>query len=433
MKANEFLKFLNDSEVKFFNFRFTDLLGTSKQITRTVSSLDEHVLMNGITIDGGLIHANQYLKHSGLELLLIPDLNSFFSEPYTSFNTITVLCNIVDINNNTYLYESRLIACNAENALKDLKLADKVFFSTEIEFFIFDSVSFSDSETHSYWKINSTESIEYKSFYGALPPIDTLFDLRSEILMNLEKIPNIEPSISHCELGNRQSRIGFNHSCPQAAADKVQIVKHIIKNTADTFGKSASFMPKISHNSVGNGMHYSISLMNSDQENLFHGNDHMNASKIALHFMAGIENHIKAICAFTNQTINSYKRLSALCKDSLPNTYFSNNVYVNSKSLIKCHFPDALCNPYLAFSAILMAGIDGIINKLDLSSATNESVLPKCLNEALYALQNDHSFLIRNNVFDKRTIEQFVKMKHEEINELNNFISPAEYIKYFSL
>ncbi len=331
----------------------------------------------------------------------------------------------------------------------------------------FNGLSYSLENLNTFYKIKCDEAEESsknddckglnafrKGSYDSVQPQDSLYDLRTDILKNLSQIKNMEPSVHHHEVGNGQCEVGFKYGTLTALADKVQIAKHIIKNTAFSHNKTCTFMPKVFVNDAGSGMHCHFSLF-QDNINLFHGDKYENLSELALFFIGGISKHIRAICAFTNPTTNSYKRLKPGFEAPITMSYSRKNRSTairipysdrnsQNETRIECRFPDATANPYLALSAILMAGIDGIVNKIhpgdptdfDLFSASKEqlknyTLLPTSFNESLEALEEDNEFLQKYDVFPLGMLKSYIDVKKQELNKINSYITPAEFAHYF--
>ena len=462
----DFFDFIKTNKIEFINFRFTDLLGEQKQISRLAESTTEELLKFGVTIDGSSIKGWKNIDNS--DILLRPDLESFYWESYAKHKTVNLICDVIDTETGqNYICDPRSIAKKSEEVLKFSGVADKIFCGPELEFFAFDSVSHHTGHLSSFHKINSAEAEELscddcsyprgkrKGYYDSVSPLDRLTDLRTQILIDLAIINGMEPTIHHHEVGNDQCEIGFQYGTLTEACDKVEIAKHVIKVVADSQGKLATFMPKPFRKDAGSGMHCHISLF-KDGENLFHGDKYHNLSETALFFIGGVAKHIGAICAFTNQTTNSYKRLRPGFEAPVVMSYSRKNrstairiPYSNIKSSketrIECRFPDPSANPYLAFSAILMAGLDGILNKIHPGEATdfnlylstpdelkNSNFLPRSLSEALESLENDNEFLKRGGVFSDCLINSFLSLKHNEVDEISSYPSAIEFEYYLN-
>ena len=466
-QSNVVLNFIKENSIEFINFRFSDLLGEQKQISRISSSIDQKFLDFGLTIDGSSIRGWKNIDNS--DILLKPDLTSYYIEQYTKHKTLNIACDIIDTaSNKNYLNDPRSIAKKAEAILCELGIADKAFFGPELEFFVFNNISYSTCMMNGFFKINSDEAHELtkadcnigfrakrKSNYDSVAPTDKHLDLRTDILMNLSKVDGMNPTIHHHEVGNDQCEIGFQYGTLVAAADKLQAAKHIIKNTVYNNEQVCTFMPKPFKNDAGSGMHIHISL-SKDGKNLFHGDAYNNLSELALYFIGGVGKHIKALCAFTNPITNSYKRLKPGFEAPVVMSYSAknrstairipySNPHSKQETRFECRFPDPSANPYLAFSAILMAGIDGILNKIhpgdptdfDLFSLNKDEIkkynlLPTSLNEAIKALEEDNEFLKRGGVFSDSVINSFLNLKQQESNEINSHPSPAEFESYFN-
>ncbi len=445
--AKDLLKQLQ--EMKCVDFRFTDLLGLVHHITYKTEALTGVDLAKGIGFDA--------VGQS--DTLLRPDLNTLFIDPFYVEPTAVLLCEAFDpTTDQPYERDPRVIAQRAEGYFKQLAVADTAYFGPELEFFIFDDVRFSNAPGASYFFLDAEEKASNsgrkyetgnlghrassKQNYMSIPPVDTLHDLRTEMMSVLQQV-GINPTLHYHAAAESQSRMGLKHSTLVQTADNVQKFKYIVHNVARSYNKSATFMPKPIYGSNGSGMYIHQSLW-AKGKSLFY-NDDTNLSELCLYYIGGIIKHAKALNAFTNPTTNSYKRLpddkaQALLTYSASNPTAIRIPYTNSaqsKGIEVC-FPDPTANPYLAFAALLMAGLDGIKNKIHPGSALNEGQqqdiprVARSLNEALDALEQDCDFLKAGNVFSADMINSYINLKRQEVKTVESMPHPAEFGLYYS-
>ena len=466
-EAKTLIEELKTGEARFANFIFVAPDGTFRQITMTLESLTPEILDSGIAIDGSSIPGWKQIEDSDLRLK--PDFSSKYEELYSSYTAINFICDVVDTDELSYSNDPRSIARRAEAYLTSLGFADLAIIGPELEYYTFDSLRFSNNPYKQFVEIENDEALKTsamkkergnhgyrtypKSSYNAVPPLDTLYDLRSEVLMSLAKISYMSPTIHHHEVGNGQCEIGFDCSNLLRSADKVLITKGIVKNTSNAYGKTATFMPKPLVGEAGSGMHCHISLMKNNQ-NLFAGSVYSGLSQMALYFIGGISKHIRALLAFTNSTTNSYKRLRPGFEAPIAMSYSkknrSNCIRIpHSKfekgARVECRFPDCSANPYLAFSAILLAGLDGIKNQIDPGPPTEVNFydlvpeemkkytkLPANLLEAINALEEDSGFLTDGGVFPKDFLNFYINSKINEHHSVDCIPTPGEFEKYYN-
>ena len=464
---DEFFKKIVENEVKFVDFRFTDTKGAWHHITFEVETINQNIFKNGVFFDGSSIAGWRNINNS--DMILMPDAKTFCMDPFTPYKTAILFCNIVNPNDlKNYIKDPRSIASNAENFLIETGIGNTAYFGPELEFFIFDDVKYHnrdyscsfavDSEEH---PINSDRSYEAgnlghrpknKGGYFPVPPIDSAFDIRSEIMEVMKEI-GLTPLQHHHEVAPSQHEVGFQYGTLIETADNVQKCKFVTHNVARSFGKTATFMPKPIFNDNGSGMHVHQSIAKSGK-NIFVGTEYGGLSKEALFYIGGIMKHAKALNAFTNASTNSYKRLVPGYEAPTILSYSNMNrsasiripyVAVTKAKRIEVRFPDPTANPYLAFAAMLMAGIDGIINKIypgdaderDLYNLSNKELAKKktvaaSLEEALNALNKDREFLLKGNVFSNEQIDAYIQMKRKDIEDLNSRPHPIEYRNYYS-
>lgn len=461
----ELHSYIKSNETKFIDFRFTDTLGKSHHITRYAESITDEVLKQGISFDGSSIKGWKTIEKS--DMLILPDINTAFLDPFTAQNTIVIICDIIDINGNIpYERDPRSITKKALKYLQSTGIADKAYFGLEMEFFIFEDVRFAIKDNSSFFSIDSTEGsynsgrkYEYgnhghrpgqKGGYFPVQPVDSLHDIRSEILDTLNNV-GIKPLLHHHEVAPAQCEIGFEHDDLLQAADNMQKCKYVVLNVVSSYGKSATFMPKPIFNDNGSGMHCHQSLWKNGKS-LFAGDKH-NVSDLCKYYIGGIIKHGKALNAFTNQTTNSYKRLvpgyeapinlaySACNRSAAIRIPFTHS-YSSNATRIEVRFPDPSSNPYYCTTAQLMAGLDGIKNKIDPGkqivtnlyddSSTHVPSVAYSLKEAIEHLDKDREFLKAGNVFTDNQIDAYISLKNEEVEDINKHPNPAEFIKYYN-
>ena len=433
MTAKEFFTKCEEEEIEFVDFRFTDIKGAWHHVTYTLHSIDEDALENGLPFDGSSIEAWQPINKS--DMILKPDLETAFVDPFTADPTMIVFCDVFDIYKND-LYEKcpRSIAKKALKYLQESGIGDVAYFGPENEFFIFDNVQFEDSiNSQSYvvdsiegeWNtnkapndldINGGHRPGTKGGYFPVPPTDTMVDLRNEIVKVAESI-GLKCFVIHHEVAQAQGEIGVRFGTLVEAADNVQKLKYVVKNVAYLHGKTATFMPKPLFGDNGNGMHVHSSIWKNG-ENLFAGNEYAGLSKMALNYIGGVFKHARAIAAFTNASTNSYKRLipgfeaPSILTFSAQNRSASCRIpFVSSPKAkrVEFRFPDSSANPYLAFTAILLAGLDGIKNGYepigpmddDLFALTLDEVRERGIQQMPHTLRGSLEALIRDNDFLK--------------------------------
>ncbi|MFN3135994.1 MAG: type I glutamate--ammonia ligase, partial [Candidatus Kryptonium sp.] len=435
-----------------------------------VHELTEESFEEGFGFDGSSIRGWKSINES--DMLVIPDPTTAFIDPFIEVPTISLICDVYDpITKEKYERCPRYIAQKAEAYLKSTGIADTVYFGPEAEFFIFDDVRFDQNAHEGYYYIDSIEGQwnsgrdekpnlaykpRYKEGYFPVPPTDSLNDIRNEMVLIMEQC-GLEVEAQHHEVATGgQCEIDFRFAPLVKCADNLLIFKYIVKNVARRHGKTATFMPKPLFGDNGSGMHCHQSLWKNGQP-LFYGNGYANLSEIALYYIGGILKHAPALCAFTNPTTNSYKRLVPGFEAPVNLAYSQRNrsaairipTYSSSpkSKRIEVRFPDGSCNPYLAFSAMLMAGIDGIINKIDPGEPLDKDIYalppeelknipstPGSLEEALKALEKDHDFLLRGDVFTEDVIEAWIKYKWEkEVNPVRMRPHPYEFVLYFDV
>jgi len=429
----EFNKYCEENEVEFIDFRFTDIKGAWHHISYRATAVDDKMLEAGLPFDGSSIEAWQPIHMS--DMILKPDVETAFMDPFTADSTVILICDVYDIyKNEAYAKCPRSIAKKALKALDDAGVADEAYFGPENEFFIFDDVQITDKDNHQSFKVETDEGhwaddADYgdmgnmghrpriKGGYFPVMPTDSAVDLRAEMMLLLEEV-GLEVMLGHHEVAQGQHEIGIVFSDIVTAADNVQKYKYVVKMVAHLNGKTATFMPKPIYNDNGNGMHVHQSLW-KDGKNLFYKEgEYANLSKTALDYLSGIFQHKEAVAAFTNPSTNSYKRLLPGFEAPRILTYSSQNRSAACRipygagemaTRIETRFPDSTACPYLAFSVLMIAGLDGIKKGgYDIVGPVNEDLfeisrkelaergipeLPSTFRDSLEGLEKDHAFL----------------------------------------
>ena len=468
MNTSVMMDAINEHEAKFIDLRFTDTRGKDQHITIPVSAVDDDFIENGKMFDGSSIKGWQKIHQS--DLALIPDLSTILLDPFYQDNTLIVRCDVVNPDTMTgYDRDPRSIAQRAETYLQSTGIADTIYFGPEPEFFIFDDVRSEVGINRSFYKIESSagawrsgEEIEggntghrpgIKGGYFPVPPVDSMQDVRSAICLTLESL-GIEVEAHHHEVATaNQGEVATRFNRLTKKADEMQILKYVVQNVAHNYGKTATFMPKPLLGDNGSGMHCHQSL-SKDGVNLFTGDQYAGLSELALYYIGGIIKHARALNAFTNPATNSYKRLVPGFEAPVLLAYSSRNRSAairiphvsNPKGRrIEVRFPDPMANPYLAFSAMMMAGLDGIQNKLlpgqpmdkdlyDLPPEELVGVPTVCssLEQAMHHLWEDHEFLLQGGVFSRDFIQSYISLKEEDIQLLRSMPHPIEFELYYS-
>ncbi len=469
MKAAEVLSLIKENEVKFVDFRFTDTKGKEQHVTVPAHTVDEDLFEDGKMFDGSSISGWKGINES--DMILMPDPASGVVDIFTDEPTLNLRCNVVEpATMQGYDRCPRSLAERAEAYLNSTGIADTAFFGPENEFFVFDSVSWEDSMQGASYKIDSEEGAwntnrphehgnighrpTVKGGYFPVPPVDSLHDIRSAMCLALEDM-GVPTEVHHHEVATAgQCEIGARFNTLVRKADEVQVLKYVIHNVAHAYGKTATFMPKPLVDDNGNGMHVHQSL-SKDGKNLFSGDGYGGLSDTALYYIGGIIKHAKAINAFTNPATNSYKRLVPGFEAPTILAYSARNrsasiriPYVSNPKgrRIEVRFPDSMANPYLAFAAMMMAGLDGIQNKIHPGDAMDKDLydLPPeeekelqlvafSLEEALKALDADRAFLKAGDVFSDDLIDAYIDLKMENVTRLRMTTHPVEFDMYYSL
>ncbi|OYT69567.1 MAG: type I glutamate--ammonia ligase [Chloracidobacterium sp. CP2_5A] len=469
MDPKSVLNFANDEGVKFVDLRFTDLPGSWQHISFPISQLTEDSFTEGFGFDASSIRGWANISES--DMLLVPDPSRFWIDPFFEEPTLCLFADAVDpITHQGYIYDPRSVAERAEAYLRSTGLADVAYFGPEAEFFVFDHVSFRNEAHHAFFRFESEEGnwtsgnpdenlgfrIRTKEGYVPVPPFDTLQDLRSEIALNLEAV-GISPECHHHEVASGgQCEIDFRFAPMVTTADNLMLFKYIVRNTALQYGKSATFMPKPLYGDNGSGMHCHQSLW-KDGQPLFGGDQYADLSEMALYYIGGLLKHAPAIIAFAAPTTNSYKRLVPGYEAPVNLAYSARNrsaairipMFSKNPKAKRLEFrpPDPSCNPYLAMSAMLMAGLDGILNRIHPGDPLEKDIyemddeekkhiprLPSSLEQALDALEADHEFLLQGGVFTEALIARHIEYKRRrEVDALRLRPHPIEFQLYFDV
>ncbi|MDK2797520.1 type I glutamate--ammonia ligase [Tepidiphilus sp. HLB4] len=461
MNAQDVLKLIHESEARFVDYRFTDILGKEHHVTVPVSAFDEEVFERGHAFDGSSIAGWKGIQAS--DMLLVPDPDTAYVDPFYEEPTVVITCDVVEpADGKGYDRDPRSIAKRAEAYLKSTGLGDTIYVGPEPEFFIFDSVEWSVDMSGCSVKIQSGEASwegtghrpRVKGGYFPVPPVDSLHDIRSAMVLALESI-GVPVEVHHHEVANAgQCEIGTKFNTLTRRADWTQALKYVVHNVAHQYGKTATFMPKPIVGDNGSGMHVHQSIWKAGQ-NLFAGNGYAGLSEFALYYIGGIIKHARALNAITNPGTNSYKRLVPHFEAPTKLAYSARNrsasiriPYVaNPKARrIEARFPDPLANPYLAFAALMMAGLDGVQNKIhpgdpadknlyDLPPEEDAKIPTVChsLDQALAALDADREFLTRGGVFSNDFIDAYIELKNEEVQRMRMTTHPLEFELYYSL
>ena len=465
--ASTILKRIADEEIEWLDLRFTDPKGRWHHMTMVASAIDEDQLNDGIMFDGSSIHGWKAINES--DMILQPDLGAVYVDPFSATPMLIVCCTVVDPGSGElYNRDPRAIAIRAEAFLKASGVGDTAFVGPEAEFFMFDDVRFEDGYDRSYFKIDDVElptnsGREYeagnlghrprkKGGYVPCAPTDSAVDIRGEMVSTMIEM-GLPMDKHHHEVAPGQHELGMTFGTLLETADRMQVYKYVVQQVAHAYGKTATFMPKPISGDNGSGMHTHLSIW-KDGRPLFAGDRYAGLSETALFFIGGIIRHAKALNAFTNPSTNSYKRLVPGYEAPVLLAYSSRNRSASCRipygagekaKRVEVRFPDPLANPYLAYAALMMAGLDGIQNRIhpgdpmdknlyDLPPQELTDIPTVCssLGEALEALRADHAFLLRGDVFSEDQIESYIELKMPDQVRLNMTPSPVEYDMYYS-
>jgi glutamine synthetase len=470
MTPKEAIAMAKENGVRVVDLRFMDFIGVWQHFSVPLSELDESSFDDGFGFDGSSIRGWQPIHAS--DMLVIPDAKTAKIDPFFEIPTLVLIGNIVDpITRESYTRDPRNIAQKAEAYLLKTGIGDIAFIGPEAEFFIFDSIRFESASNVSYYEVDSIEGPwntsreegpnlgykpRHKEGYFPVPPMDKFQDLRTEMMLTLEKL-GIDVECQHHEVATAgQSEIDMRFKPLVQMGDQLAWFKYVLKNVAYRHGHTVTFMPKPLFQDNGSGMHTHISIWKNGKP-LFAGDKYAGVSQMALHAIGGILKHCKAICAFSNPTTNSYKRLVPGYEAPVNLAYSSRNrsaavripMYSSSPKAKRLEFrtPDPSCNGYLAFSAILMAVIDGIENKMDPGDPLDKNIYdlppealaeiesaPGSLDEALAALKEDHEFLLKGDVFTKDVIDMWIDYKTKnESDAVKLRPHPHEFYLYYDI
>ncbi len=473
MSVKNVLHFASEQKAKFVSIRFTDLVGAWHHLTFPISQLSEDSFEDGFGFDASSLRGWAAINES--DMLLIPDASRFWIDPFTEETTLCLIANVVEpITKDGYQFDPRSVAVRAESYLKFTGIADTVNVGPEAEFFVFDEAKFHNEQWSAGFTVNSEEGhwnsgrggdpdnpnfgyhIRPKEGYVPVAPMDSLIDLRNAISNTLGNV-GIEVECHHHEVATAgQCEIDFRFSNLLHTADNLMLFKYVVKNTAYAFGKTATFMPKPVFGDNGSGMHCHQSLW-KDGEPLFAGDQYAGLSEIAKFYIGGLLKHAPALVAFAAPTTNSYKRLVPGFEAPVNLAYSARNrsaavripMFSPSPKAKRLEFrpPDPSCNPYITFAALLMAGLDGVQNRIDPGEPLDKDIydlppeelanvpsLPGSLDESLTALENDHEFLLKGDVFSTAMIEKWISYKREkEITPLRLRPHPLEFSMYYDI
>jgi glutamine synthetase len=468
MSAQDVLKLIQDNDVKFVDFRFTDTKGKEQHVTVPVSEIDEDTFEDGKMFDGSSIAGWKGINES--DMILMPDPATATLDPFFQDVTVNITCDIVEpATMEGYERDPRSIAKRAEEYLKSSGAGDAAFFGPEPEFFVFDDVRWGTDMSGTFVKIDSeeagwnTEKVYedgnmghrpgVKGGYFPVPPVDSLHDIRATMCNIMEEM-GVPVEVHHHEVATAgQCEIGTRFSTLTERADWVQKQKYVTHNVAHQYGKTVTFMPKPIVGDNGSGMHVHMSIA-KDGENTFAGDEYAGLSETALYYIGGVIKHAKALNAFCNASTNSYKRLVPGFEAPVMLAYSARNrsasiriPFVNSPKgrRVEVRFPDPTANPYLAFAALLMAGLDGIKNKIHPGEAMDkdlydlppeeDKLIPKVchsLDQALEELDKDRDFLTAGGVFTNDMIDAYIELKMEDVTQLRMTTHPVEFELYYS-
>jgi glutamine synthetase len=474
MSAEQVFKTIREKQIEWVDFRFTDLSGRTHHITLPAKEVDEDTFVNGVAFDGSSIPGFRGIEES--DMVMMPDPTSTYVDPFTAHPTLNVLCDIYTPDGDRYERDPRSIATRAEDYLKTSGVGTAAFFAPESEFFIFDDVRYESGMNKSFYAVDSEEAIwnsgrteeggntgfkiPVKGGYVPVAPVDQQQDIRSEMCRLLEEA-GLRIERHHHEVATAgQAEINFRFDTLLKTADNLTIYKYIVHNTAVQFGKTATFMPKPLFGDNGSGMHVHQSIFDGDTPLFYEKGAYANLSETALHYIGGILYHAPALIAFTNPSTNSFKRLVPGYEAPVNLVYSKGNrsaavripvAAVTPKGCrIEFRTPDSTANPYLAFSAMLMAGLDGIKRKIDPQAAgygpfdkniyelpeeekAGIRSVPGSLEEALHALEADFEFLTEGGVFTKEFIANYIDFKRAEARSVAIRVHPHEFSLYYDM
>jgi len=469
MSAREVLDFAKKNKVQVVDLKFVDLLGTWQHFSIPIEELNEDTFKDGSGFDGSSIRGWKAIHNS--DMLAVPDPVTACMDPFTAVPTLSLVCNVVDpITRENYDRDPRNIAQKAEKYLKSTRIGDISYWGPEAEFFIFDQARYDQNSHSGYYFIDSDEGIwnagkeginlgnkpRHKEGYFPVPPVDTQQDIRSEMILEMQKAGMPVEKHHHEVATAGQAEIDLRFDSLVNMADKMMMYKYIVKNVARRNHKCVTFMPKPLFGDNGSGMHTHQSIWKEGKP-LFAGKEYAGVSQLCLHYIGGILKHAPALAALMNPTTNSYKRLTPGFEAPVLLAYSSRNrsagiripMYSPSPKTkrIEVRFPDPACNPYLAFAAMLLAGLDGIENKLDPGEPMDKDLydlepreaariptMPGSLDDAIKHLEKDHQFLLKGGVFSEDLVETWIAYKRgREVDQLRLRPHPYEFFMYFDV
>ena len=470
MTPKEVIEFAKANGAKMVDLRFTDFPGMWQHFSVPIEELTEESFESGFGFDGSSIRGWQEIHES--DMIIVPDPDTAVMDPFFEVPTLVLLCNVYDpITKEPYTRDPRYVAKKAEEYLKSTGIGDVAYFGPEAEFFIFDDIRYDTAAHYSFYFVDSIEGIwnsgreecpnlgykpRHKEGYFPVPPSDKFQDLRTEMVLTMQKV-GIHVECQHHEVATAgQAEIDMRFAPLLKMGDQLMWFKYIIKNVAYKHGKTVTFMPKPIFGDNGSGMHTHMSIWKGDTP-VFAGDRYAGLSETALYAIGGILKHCKAVCAFTNPTTNSYKRLTPGFEAPVNLCYSSRNrsaairipMYSPSPKAKRIEFrtPDPSCNGYLAFAAMLMAALDGIENRIDPGEPMDKDLYslppeelkdipttPATLEEALAALEEDHEFLMKGDVFTEDLIRKWIEYKREnEADQVRLRPHPYEFYLYFDI
>jgi glutamine synthetase len=465
--AADIIKRIKDEEIEWVDLRFTDPRGKWQHLTMCARVIGEDELADGLMFDGSSIEGWKAINES--DMILKPDLDAAYVDPFSATPMMILFCDIVEPSTGElYARDPRSTAKRAEAYLKTTGIGDTVYVGPEAEFFMFDDVRFDNTYNSSYYHIDDIElptntGTKYESGnmghrprakggYFPVAPVDSAVDIRAEMVSTMLEM-GLPCDKHHHEVAAAQHELGLTFGTLTTTADRMQIYKYVVHQVAHAYGKTATFMPKPIKEDNGSGMHTHLSIWKG-KEPLFAGNGYAGLSDMCLYFIGGIIKHAKALNAFTNPTTNSYKRLVPGYEAPVLLAYSARNRSASCRipygtgakaKRVEVRFPDAMANPYLCYAALFMAGLDGIENKIHPGDAMDKNLydLPPeelaqvptvcgSLREALEALEADHAFLLKGDVFTKDQIEAYAELKWQENARWEMTPSPVEFDMYYS-
>ena len=466
-KPKDIIARIKENDIEWVDLRFTDPKGKWQHLTMCAGVIDEDALEDGLMFDGSSIEGWKAINES--DMILMPDLDAVYDDPFSATPMIVIFCDIVEPSTGEgYARDPRTTAKRAEAYVASTGVGDTVYVGPEAEFFMFDDVRFETGYNKSGFEIDDIElptntgrSYEggnlahrprAKGGYFPVAPVDSAVDIRAEMVSTMLEL-GLPCDKHHHEVAAAQHELGLTFGTLTQTADRMQIYKYVVHQVAHAYGKTATFMPKPIKDDNGSGMHTHISIWEKGKP-LFAGNGYAGLSDMCLYFIGGVVKHAKALNAFTNPTTNSYKRLVPGFEAPVLLAYSSRNRSASCRipygagakaKRVEFRFPDAMANPYLCYSALLMAGLDGIQNKIhpgdpmdknlyDLPPEELAEVPTVCgsLREALDSLLADHDFLLKGDVFTKDQIEAYVELKWDEVYRVEQTPSPVEFDMYYS-